>query len=199
MALEYIPLYYSYRRKLEKLSDQELGRLVRALLQYGETGEAEQLAGRESIAFDFIADDIERARAAYNERCAKNKRNIQKRYTDDLEPGTTVYDGIPSYTSEYESYQTKDKDKTKGKDKGKSLPSNDGKGDISRATRFAPPTVDEVREYCDAIGKNVDAVRFVDFYASKGWMVGKTKMKDWRAAVRNWASRDKVERVSYYD
>lgn len=197
MALEYIPLYYSYRRKLEKLSDQELGRLVRALLQYGETGEAEQLAGRESIAFDFIADDIERARAAYNERCAKNRRNIQKRYADDSEPGTTVYDGIPSYTNEYESYQTKDK--TKGKDKDKSLPSNDGKGNISRATRFVPPTVDEVREYCGESGKNVDAERFVDFYASKGWMVGKARMKDWRAAVRNWASRDKAERVSYYD
>ena len=199
MALEYIPLYYSYRRKLEKLSDQELGRLVRALLQYGETGEAEQLAGRESIAFDFIADDIERAKAAYNERCAQNKRNIQKRYADDSEPGTLVYDGIPSYTSEYESYQTKDKDKDKGKDKGKPLPSNDGKGDIPRATRFAPPTLDEVREYCDASGKTVDAERFVDFYSSKGWMVGKSKMKDWRAAVRNWASRDKAERVSYYD
>ena len=199
MALEYIPLYYSYRRKLEKLSDQELGRLVRALLQYGETGEAEQLAGRESIAFDFIADDIERAKAAYNERCAQNKRNIQKRYADDPEPGTTVYDGIPSYTNEYESYQTKDKDKTKGKGKGKPLPSNDGKGDIPRATRFAPPTLDEVREYCDASGKTVDAERFVDFYSSKGWMVGKSKMKDWRAAVRSWASRDKAERVSYYD
>lgn len=61
MALEYIPFYYSYRKKLEKLSDQEVGRLVRSLLEYGETGETEELAGRESIAFDFIADDINRA------------------------------------------------------------------------------------------------------------------------------------------
>ena len=80
MALEYIPFYYSYRKKLEKLSDQEVGRLVRALLEYGETGETEELTGRESIAFDFIADDINRAKAAYDERCAKNQRNIEKRY-----------------------------------------------------------------------------------------------------------------------
>ena len=32
----------------------------------------------------------------------------------------------------------------------------------------------------------MDADRFVDFYESKGWMVGKNKMKDWRAAVRTW-------------
>lgn len=84
MALEYIPFYYSYRKKLEKLSDQEVGRLVRALLKYGETGETEELTGRESIAFDFIADDVSRAKAAYDERCAKNQRNIEKRYPPNL-------------------------------------------------------------------------------------------------------------------
>ena len=99
MALEYIPFYYSYRKKLEKLSDQEVGRLVRALLEYGETGETEELTGRESIAFDFIADDINRAKAAYDERCAKNQRNIEKRYA--RQEGTTVYDGIRTNTTVY--------------------------------------------------------------------------------------------------
>ena len=52
---------------------------------------------------------------------------------------------------------------------------------------FAPPTVEDVRVYRDEKGyKNVDPERFVDFYSSKGWMVGKNKMKDWKAAVRNW-------------
>ncbi len=53
-------------------------------------------------------------------------------------------------------------------------------------TRFTPPTVDEVRAYCAERGNNVDAQRFVDFYVSKGWKVGKSPMKDWKAAVRNW-------------
>ena len=61
----------------------------------------------------------------------------------------------------------------------------------SRAKRFAPPTVDEVSEYCRKSGYVVDPQRFVDFYASKGWKVGKESMKDWEAAVRNWANRDK--------
>lgn len=52
--------------------------------------------------------------------------------------------------------------------------------------KFIPPDVDEVMAYCRERNNNVDAERFVDFYASKGWMVGKTKMKDWKAAVRNW-------------
>ena len=69
MGLEYWPCYHSYRKKCEKLTDQELGRLVRSLMIYSETGERQELAGRESIAFDFIADDIDRAKENYESRC----------------------------------------------------------------------------------------------------------------------------------
>lgn len=54
------------------------------------------------------------------------------------------------------------------------------------AQKFIPPTVEEVSAYCKERNNGVVAERFVDFYACKGWMVGKNKMKDWRAAVRNW-------------
>ncbi len=49
-----------------------------------------------------------------------------------------------------------------------------------------PPTRDEVREYCRERNNNVDPDRFYDYYESNGWMVGKHKMKDWKAAVRTW-------------
>jgi len=52
--------------------------------------------------------------------------------------------------------------------------------------RFAPPTPEEVSEYAAEAGIAIDGNRFVDFYASKGWKVGKTPMKDWQAAVRTW-------------
>jgi len=56
---------------------------------------------------------------------------------------------------------------------------------------FAPPTLSEVSSYCAERCNTVDPERFIDFYASKGWMVGKNKMKDWMAAVRNWERGDK--------
>lgn len=59
-----------------------------------------------------------------------------------------------------------------------------------KRARFSPPTPAEVRAYCQEKGIQVDADRFCDFYASKGWKVGNTPMKDWRAAVRNWAKGD---------
>ncbi|HIZ29832.1 MAG TPA: hypothetical protein H9813_01170, partial [Candidatus Fournierella merdipullorum] len=57
-------------------------------------------------------------------------------------------------------------------------------------SRFIPPTVEEVKAYCQERRNDVDPQRFVDFYETKGWMVGKNKMKDWRAAVRTWEQRD---------
>ena len=58
--------------------------------------------------------------------------------------------------------------------------------DNNARTRFTPPTLDEVSAYCQERGNSVDAERFVSFYESNGWKVGKNPMKDWRAAVRTW-------------
>lgn len=57
----------------------------------------------------------------------------------------------------------------------------------TKRTNFKEPTVQEVHEYAITRDKNFnDAETFCDFYSSKGWVVGKNKMKDWKAAVRNW-------------
>jgi hypothetical protein len=53
---------------------------------------------------------------------------------------------------------------------------------------FIVPTLEELKNEFP----NLDAQRFHDFYSSKGWMVGKNKMKDWRAAARNWISRNEL-------
>lgn len=60
----------------------------------------------------------------------------------------------------------------------------------SKAKRFTRPSVEEVRAYCEERGNGVSAEAFVDFYESKGWKVGNSPMKDWRAAVRTWEKRD---------
>lgn len=53
---------------------------------------------------------------------------------------------------------------------------------------FVIPTLEEVQAYCIERNNNVDANKFVDFYTSKGWLIGKVKMKDWKASVRTWES-----------
>lgn len=63
---------------------------------------------------------------------------------------------------------------------------NNIKTDKQKSTRFTPPSREEVQAYCLERKNNVDAERFIDYYTSNGWMVGKNKMKDWKASVRTW-------------
>ena len=70
---------------------------------------------------------------------------------------------------------------------------------IKKAKRFVKPTIAEIETYCQERNKVIDAERFWNFYESKGWKVGKTPMKDWRAAVCNWAKDSKPAPVVQED
>ena len=63
----------------------------------------------------------------------------------------------------------------------------------SRTKRFTPPTIEEIRAYIFQKDLKIDAERFFDYYQANGWKVGKNAMRDWKAACRSWASRDKAE------
>lgn len=70
---------------------------------------------------------------------------------------------------------------------------NNGNNVNKYSSRFTPPSLEEIRSYCSERKNNVDPERFLNFYESKGWLVGKTKMKDWKAAVRTWEKRETVK------
>jgi len=63
--------------------------------------------------------------------------------------------------------------------------------DSNKKERFKKPILDDVKLYCSERKNNIDAEAFIDFYESKNWLIGKNKMKDWKAAVRTWEKRDK--------
>ena len=60
---------------------------------------------------------------------------------------------------------------------------------------FTIPTISEVESYCLERKNNIEAESFINFYDSKGWMVGKNKMKDWRACIRTWEMREKKKPI----
>lgn len=72
--------------------------------------------------------------------------------------------------------------------------------DKSKNNKFTPPTLEEVKEYCKERNNTVDPDTFINFYESKGWFVGKNKMKDWRACVRTWErNRNSNQKKTGYD
>lgn len=174
MAMSGFICHDDYLQKTAKLTNAEVGRLFRALMRYHATGVADEIDGRESIAFDFIREDIDRTEAAYKVKCEKNRNNRLSALNNDRQQPSTNVNECVQKEKEKEKEEDKDNDKERGK-----------------KARFSPPTLDEAREYCRKIGCPAEtADRFVDYYTSNGWMVGRGPMKDWRAAMRNWARGD---------
>lgn len=78
-------------------------------------------------------------------------------------------------------------DKTRLDNRKESKPKKETKPKKESAT--IPPTADMVMAYCKKRNNGIDAQQFIDFYEARGWMIGKTKMKDWQAAIRTWERR----------
>lgn len=102
-----IMLYFDIKEPLKDFSDEERGKLVWALLEYGENHTAPQFSGSLKTAFNFIKKDIDRDIEKYFNRCQKNKENISKRYNC-IQSNTTVND-------RQQSLLNKDKNKNKNK------------------------------------------------------------------------------------
>ena len=67
---------------------------------------------------------------------------------------------------------------------------NNNLTDSNKKALFKKPTIDDIKNYCNLRNNNIDAEAFYDFYESKDWLVGKNKMKDWKACVRTWERRE---------
>ena len=72
----------------------------------------------------------------------------------------------------------------------KELIKNDKEISTTKKPKFIPPTIEEVTQYCKDRNNSVNPSKFIDFYTSKGWLIGKNKMVDWKAAVRTWESKE---------
>ena len=170
----YIKIFVDYLDAIEPLGDAERGRLFTSLLTYARTGEAPQLGGNERFLFPMMRAQLDRDIAAMagvseaRSKAAKASKSSKYEQMQQMQANAANADK-----------SSKDKDKDKDKD-------DDKKGNGAREARFTPPSIEQVAAYCQERGNGVDAARFVDFYSSKGWMVGKSRMKDRKAAVRNW-------------
>ena len=99
-----------------------------------------------------------------------------------------IQDGDNLYTEDRSGKDRSGKDST-GQEKAEESGERRSRG--KTAKRFSPPSLEEVEAYCLSRDNGVEPQVFLDFYASKGWKVGREPMRDWKAAVRTWETRDR--------
>lgn len=180
--------YASFHKAAQALPTlEERGALYEAICSYALYGIIPDLTGSGAGMFELIRPILDASRRKAENRLGKKQTNNKT-------------------TTEQEQAEEKSKDKSKDKSKCKCKSKKENKyyvlggagGDDTppadkppKTRAFVPPSVEEVRAYCLERGNGIDSQYFVDYYDSNGWMVGKTKMKDWKATVRRWEANER--------
>lgn len=185
MARNYAALPYDYLEEMEALNDAEFGRLTRALLVYSMTGEQLALCGNERFYAKRVMAQEDRFKASYDDISTTRREAGKAGAAARWQNGKRIFaNGKNGKAIVANGKNGNTETNTETKTNTNTQLSNDSKGDI-RAKRFTPPTLAEVQSYVAERHSPVDPQEFIDFYESKGWMVGKTPMKNWKAACRN--------------
>ena len=179
--------YLSFEKAISKLDDNNQLIVYRAISRYSLFGEIPQVDGFAAIAWELIKPILDKSRIrSINGAKAKGKSKPNLVGNQNAVSKKGAKTKLKQSKNEAKTKRDRDRDRDRINIEDKS--SNNG---ADKSTRFVPPTLTEVQDYIQKNSYSVDASTFIDFYTSKGWMVGSNKMKDWKAAVRTWQRKQK--------
>lgn len=146
---------------------------------FNDAPDVDKMSDAAAIAFMLIKPNLDasRRKAKSGKSGGKSKQSGSKAEANDKQEQPA---------SEKEKEDEKEDEK-----ENECYPPNPLAGGSEKKKRFTPPTVEQVAEYCQEKGYHIDPEAFVAFYASKGWMVGKSPMKDWKSAVVTWTKSER--------
>jgi hypothetical protein len=162
-------LYCDIIHTVEQLTDEQAGDLFRHILRYVNDQDPQSDSVITKIAFEPIKQALKRDLDKYKSICERNSDNAKKRWD------ATASDRIPKHTKNADIDIDIDIDIDK---------------DIKVNKGFVKPSIEEIKTYMIEIGMTDVSEKWFDYYESNGWLVGKNKMKNWKAAVRTWKNNN---------
>lgn len=196
--------YGSFYEAISVLPTENQAHIYDAIFKFAFENIEVELEGVELAVFLLIKPQLIANRARYENGCKGGRPRKENQNETESEAGNkqigTEYDrDFNQIKTETEPKNNLTETKSKPNENDNENVNDNKKentpcgGTKEKATRFFAPTLDEVKKYCHERKNSVDAEKFWDFYESKGWMVGKSKMKDWRACVRTWEKESKTQ------
>ncbi len=138
-----------------------------------------------SMAFNVLAAGINRAAERYQKRVDANRKSAQKRWQD-----ANAYERIPSNANGCERIQREKENVTVTENENENGDENGVVVVVDNSIK--PPSLEEVTEYIQRQRLSIDPNHFHDYYCANGWQLRSGQpMKDWKAAARNWARKEK--------
>lgn len=206
MAREFFCAYHSYLKSMRKLTDEECGRLFRALLTYSITGEETELEGREEIVFDIFSQQIDRDKESYEKTCQQNRKN-RASVSGSQQPSTTDDDRQRPSTTDDETTQEEEKEKEEYKEEYKDKGKDEEEGGEAPPTPPSPTRAVKAVKHKYGEHRNVlltdeelDKLKakFPDWQNrinNLSWHIGKKgdKYKSHYLTILDWARRDEQQ------
>ena len=195
---------------IEDLPEELKGAFLRYIYEYGINEIEPELSGLELTVWLKIKRRIDDDVSAYERKVSNLKQNRNRTATGTKTAPTTDNRTDTERTPNgHRTENTTEEEKPNG-DRADSVSVNVSVNDSVNVSdsvnvagakpaepaparkRFVKPELEEIREFCFEKNINIDVDRFFNYYESKGWKVGVSPMKDWKAAVRNWAKNDSL-------
>ena len=173
--------FYKAISRIKKKADRaDAYDIICAYALFQEEPNLDSVSDAVAIAFELLRPVLDKAR----EKAESGKIGGSKLKANGKQSGSKQEANCKQEEDESE----KEKE---GEIENECYPPNPLAGGSEKKKRFTPPTVEQVAEYCQGKGYHIDPEAFVAFYASKGWMVGKSPMKDWKSAVVTWTKSER--------
>ena len=166
-------LYCDIIHTIEQLTDEQAGHLFKHVLYYVNDLNPDTENVITKIAFEPIKQQLKRDLVRYEKIRERNSLSARMRWD------ANACERIPNDAKNADNDNDNDNDINIVLDQKAKKPK-----------RFTKPPVDDVRQYMAELNMNDMSQRFVDYYESNGWKVGKNPMKDWKAAVRTWKQQN---------
>ena len=199
----------TYRSK-RQLSPEARERMAKGGRKYRPTKVESKVEEGRSKVESKVKEGTEEGRSKVDQGKSKVESKVESKVDTKVEEGrskveskvkegtTKVESKVEEGTEEGRSKVDPQKSKVNGGDnRGGKAPKTIRQEDLERegekATRFSPPSLDEVRDEVERLGYAVDPERFIAHYESNGWRVGPNKMKSWKSALVTWHKRQKEE------
>ena len=172
MAMAYVKFFYDWERFVDPLPDEEAGQLFKAILAWGARQQDRPVSGTAGGVFQVLKTLLDRDRTVYRQALTRpsgkeggmgEEKDEEKDHANENENDHDPYAGVPAPARPL------------------GRPVWDG--------RDPPPTPQDIRDRVQKLGLTMDPNAFYDYYAARGWRMGRQPMRDLDAALRTWARR----------
>lgn len=184
---ESIVFYRSFYEAIKELPAEEFRNAVMAIMEYGLNDSEIDTSGVAKAILIMAKPQIDKNNKRYENGLRGGTKPKQNQNETKVEPNPnqTVTKVEPKQNQNGTKAEPKRTKPEPNVNDNVNVNVNDKESE-EKKPRFSPPTLEELKKYIADNKYNVDPERFIDYYTANGWSVGKNRMKDWKAVVRNW-------------